>query len=156
MSKLKLDVLDERVVDILRAFGIPYAFGAGEPKHGANGWPPDPLPVGHGGGRGLDCSGLAGAALVHLGILPPTAPDRTAAGYFDLSKPIPTEMARLGDLAFYGQPGRVRHVTVCLGGGVILGANGGGAKTYGDNPGAFVKLDRVAYRSDFLGCRRVG
>lgn len=155
MSRLKLDVLDERIVDLLRAFGIPYAFGAGAPKDGAGEWPPNPLPVGHGGGRGLDCSGLVQAALVHLGRLPATAPDRTAATLFDLCKPVQTEMAQLGDLAFYGQPGRVRHVTLCLGGGVVMGANGGGSLTYGNNPSAFVKLDRIAYRSDFLGVRRL-
>lgn len=153
---MKLAIDDPRVIELLAWFGTPYAFGAGEPKHALTCWPPNAPPVGHGGGKGADCSGLAGICLVHLGILPPTAPDRTAAGYFDLSKPIPTEMARIGDLAFYGQPGRVRHVTVCLGGGVCLGANGGGVNTYGANPAAFVKLDRIAYRADFLGCRRIG
>jgi len=155
VSVLKLDILDERIVDLLRAFGLPYAFGGGTPKDGAGAWPPDPLPVGHGGGRGLDCSGFAQAALVHLGMLPATAPDRTAASLWHIAKPVPIEDARLGDLAFYGQPSHVRHVTLCLGGGVCMGANGGGAKTYGDNPAAFVKLDRIKYRSDFIGVRRM-
>lgn len=154
MSRLRLRLDDPRVIDLLALVGIPYAFGAGEPKHGAGAWPPDPLPVGHGGGRGFDCSGLAQAALVRLGKLSPEAPDRTAATLYGLSKPIAPEDALIGDLAFYGQTANVRHVTVCLGGGLCLGANGGGAKTYGDNPAAFVKVDRVKYRADFLGCRR--
>jgi len=153
--RLKLDVLDERIVDLLQAIGIPYAFGAGAPKDGTGTWPPDPLPLGHGGGRGLDCSGFVQAALVHLGMLPATAPDRTAAALHDLAKPVPIEDARLGDLAFYGPPGRISHVTLCIGGGLVMGANGGGNKTYGDVPSAFVKLDRIAYRTDFKGVRRI-
>lgn len=154
MTMLRLDVLDERIVDLLRAFGIPYAYGGGTPKDGANGWPPA-LPLGHENGRGLDCSGFVQAALVHLGMLPASAPDRTAAALWHIAKPVPFEDARLGDLAFYGQPSHVRHVTLCLGGGVCMGANGGGSKTYGDNPAAFVKLDRIKYRTDFLGVRRI-
>ena len=155
MSRLKLNLDDAVVLDLLRAFGIPYAYGAGAPKDGAGAWPPDPLPLGHGNGRGIDCSGLVQAALVHIGHLKATEPDRTAAGLWDKTKPIAEELAAVGDLAFYGQPGNVRHVTLCLGGGVCLGANGGGANTYGDNPAAFVKLDRVRYRVDFLGVRRL-
>lgn len=156
MSPLKLNIDDPVVLDLLRAFGIPYAFGAGEPKHGAGAWPPDPLPVGHGNGRGLDCSGFVQAALVHIGKMKATEPDRTAASLWAFTKPIAPELAAVGDLAFYGQAGNVRHVTLCLGGGVCLGANGGGTNTYGDKPGAFVKLDRIRYREDFLGVRRIG
>lgn len=152
---MRLVLSDPRVIDLLAWVGTPYAFGAGEPKDALTCWPPNPPPKGHGGGQGVDCSGLVNICAVHLGRLPATAPDRTAATLFDLCKPVQTELAQLGDLAFYGQPGRVRHVTLCLGGGVVMGANGGGSLTYGNNPAAFVKLDRIAYRVDFLGVRRL-
>ncbi len=155
MTRLKLDVLDERIVDLLRWVGTRYCWGAGAPKDALDHWPPNDPPKGVTAGTGVDCSGLVQICLVRLGILQATAPDRTAAALWDMAKPVPIEDARLGDLAFYGQPSHIRHVTLCLGGGLVMGANGGGSNTNGDCPSAFVKLDRIAYRSDFRGVRRL-
>lgn len=63
--------------------------------------------------------------------------------------------AQLGDLAFYGGHARISHVTVCLGGGVTIGANGGNSMTNGDDPRAFVQLQPIRYRADFRGVRRL-
>lgn len=155
MSGLKLDVLDERVTEILLGWGIPYCWGAGSPKDGGGDWPPNPLPKGVDGGRGFDCSGFAQAALVRLGMLDAKAPDRAAATLWDLCKPVDETEARLGDLAFYGPGARITHVTVCLGFGTTIGANGGGSSTKGDNPKAFVQLQPIRYRADFRGVRRL-
>lgn len=155
MKVLKLDVLDERVTELLLAWGIPYCWGAGTPVHGGGEWPPYPLPRGINGGRGFDCSGFAQAALVRLGLLDAKAPDRTAAALWDLAKPVDETEARLGDLAFYGPGGRISHVTVCLGFGATLGANGGGSTTNGDSARAFVQLQPIRFRADFRGIRRL-
>lgn len=152
---MKLDVMDQRVSELLLAWGIPYSWGAGTPKDGGGAWPPDPLPKGLGGGRGFDCSGFAQAALVRLGLLSRQAQDRTAAALWDTATPIDESEARLGDLAFYGSNGRISHVAVCLGHGVIMGANGGGSTTNGDNLKAFVQIQPIRYRSDLRGIRRL-
>ena len=149
-DRLKLDVLDDRVLWLLEAWGTPYSWGAGKPS--LDGWP---LGVkGINGGIGYDCSGFAQAALVRLGLLKAGTQDRTAAALYDASDSVEIEDARLGDLAFYGQ-GRVSHVVVCLGGGVCIGANGGTSKTNADNPRAFVQVQPILYRVDFRGVRRL-
>ena len=145
-DRLKLDVLDDRVLWLLEAWGTPYSWGAGKPS--LDGWP-----LGVKGG-GNDCSGFAQAALVRLGLLKAGTQDRTAAALYDASDSIEIEDATVGDLAFYGQ-GRISHVTVCLGGGVCIGANGGVSKTNADNPCAFVQVQPITYRVDFRGARRL-
>lgn len=148
---MKLDVLDDRVGHLMEAWGTPYSWGAGTPT--LNGWP---LGVkGLRGGIGYDCSGFAQAALVRLGMLKAGTPDRSAAGLWDAGKPVETDDAQLGDLAFYGSHARITHVTVCLGGGVTIGANGGNSMTNGDDPRAFVQLQPIRYRADFRGVRRL-
>lgn len=148
---MKLDVLDDRVLWLLEAYGVPYSWGAGTPTH--DGWP---IGVkGLKGGVGYDCSGFAQAALVRLGLLKAGTPDRSAAGLWEAGTPIDTDAAQLGDLAFYGGHARITHVTVCLGGGVCIGANGGNSMTNGDDPRAFVQLQPIRYRADFRGVRRL-
>lgn len=148
---MKLDVLDDRVCHLMEAWGTPYSWGTGTPTH--DGWP---IGVkGLKGGIGYDCSGFAQAALVRLGMLKAGTPDRSAAGLWDAGKPIETDAAQLGDLAFYGGHARITHVTVCLGGGVTIGANGGNSMTNGDDPRAFVQLQPIRYRADFRGVRRL-
>lgn len=150
----RLDLYDERVLDLLSAWGTPYSFGAGRPSDGVSSWPPADPPAGIGGGLGWDCSGFAQAALVRLGFLSPSAGDRSAAALFLDGVSVPVEDARLGDLAFYGSGG-ISHVMVCLGRGVVIGASGGTSKTNGSTPSAFVDIKpRIAYRSDFRGVRR--
>ena len=64
-------------------------------------------------------------------------------------------MAALGDLAFYGSPAHVSHVMVCLGDGVVIGACNGTSKTNGDDPKAFVQLQRLHYRDDLVSVGRI-
>jgi cell wall-associated NlpC family hydrolase len=153
---MKLDLDDPKVVLLLRAWGTPYSWGAGQARdvvtlHGAA-----PPPKGLKGGRGWDCSGFAQAALALLGLLDPKAIDHTAASLWSITKPILLADARLGDLAFYGANGHITHVMVCLGDGACLGASGGGSATNGDNPRAFVDAKPIGYRSDLRGVRRLG
>lgn len=150
---MRLAVNDARLLDLLGAWGIPYSYGAGTPLDGAHEWPPEPLPKGIGGGRGFDCSGFVQAALVHLGLLPATAPDRAAATLYQVSSPV-TEAERLGDMAFYGV-GRISHVMLCLGDGAVLGACGGTPSTNGTDRAAYVQVKPLRYRSDFRGVRRL-
>ena len=152
---MKLDLDDQRVDQLLRSWGVPYSWGAGQARDVAairDGAPP---PAGLKGGRGWDCSGFAQAALAFLGILDAKAPDRTAAGLFGITRAIPVEDARLGDLSFYGAAGHISHVMLCLGFGACIGASGGGSQTNGDNPRAFVDVKPITYRSDFRGVRRM-
>jgi len=152
--RLSLPLGDERFTDLLRAWGVPYSFGAGKPSDGLNAWPDGAK--GSQRGIGWDCSGLAQAACVRLGTLDSKAIDRTAQSLCSLFK---REVARgdeqLGDLAFYGPNfSTIVHVTVVVAPGIILGANGGHSMTNGDDPSAFVRLDRIGYRLDLRTIRR--
>jgi cell wall-associated NlpC family hydrolase len=137
---LNLRIDDHRVLRMLEAWGVPYAWAGGSP---ATKWPPPPV----------DCSGFVQAALVELGTLHPSQPDRTAEGLRGVCDPVEPDAAELGDLAFYGRS-KATHVVLCLGGGVTLGANGGGRATAGDDPRAFVQLQPLRYRADLLGVGR--
>lgn len=152
---MKLDAQNERVSDLLQLWGVPYSWGAGRPSDAAGAWPPDPLPTGINGGHGLDCSGAAQVMLVRLGLLESGAIDRTAASLAHISQPVPPELAQLGDLAFYGSAAAITHVMVCLGGGVVFGARGGGSRTNGDDPKAFVQLEPLRYRADLVSVGRI-
>jgi cell wall-associated NlpC family hydrolase len=126
---------DPQVRALLATLGTPYHWNRGTP---AMPWPPGPS----------DCSGYAQAALVMLGLLRPTEPDRRAFDLAMVSSPVQRGEGRLGDLAFYGAP--VSHVMVCLGNGWVIGPRGGGSKTFGDNPGAYVDIKPLMYRGDFV------
>lgn len=150
---MRLNLSDQRVVELLELYGVPYSFGAGKPSDAAGDWPP-PLPKGSRGGAGYDCSGFVQVALVHLGLLPVKAPDRCAAALWDAAMVLPIQEARLGDMAFYGSA-RVSHVMLCLGDGVVMGARGGYSVTNGDDPDAYVDLEPIRYRKDLRGVRRM-
>jgi len=133
---------DPQVRALLATLGTPYHWAKGSP---ASPWPPGPS----------DCSGYAQAALVLLGLLRPTEPDRTAHDLAMVSSPLKRGEERLGDLAFYGR-GKVTHVMLCLGRGWVIGATGGTSATLGNNPRAYVRLERLDYRSDLIVTGRLG
>ncbi len=66
------------------------------------------------------------------------------------------EDVKLGDGVFYGSAATntASHVMLALGGGIVLGAHNGFSATFGQDPRAYVGLERVGYRSDLLGARR--
>jgi len=153
---VRLDIRDERIQELLQAWGTPYSWAAGKPADGSR--PEWWLGVpGERGAIGFDCSGFAQVALVRLSLLSPTAGDRATAGLWQASTTIPEAEARLGDLAFYGPgSGRPGHVMLCLGGGAVLGATGGTNRTHGADPKAFVSLERLRYwPAAFLEVRRL-
>lgn len=158
---MRLDLGDERIRELMQAFATPYVWGAGQPSDALRpdwylGQPsladgaPKPCPA------GFDCNGYASVALVRLGIIPATAPKRNCATLITVATPINEGVARLGDLVFYGKIARPTHVMVYVGGGLVLGAQGGGSTTWGNDPGAYVKVEKFDYRSDVLGFRRMG
>jgi cell wall-associated NlpC family hydrolase len=152
---MRLPLNDARLIDLLAWWGTPYSYGAGRPSDALTHWPPAAPPRGVNGGAGIDCSGFAQVALVRLGLLASAEIDRSAAALFDLGSAISLDHASLGDLVFYGPRGHVQHVVLYIAPGVILGADGGTSTTNGNDPRAFVRLDRLDYRPDFLGARRM-
>jgi len=117
-----------------------------------------------GGGRsstnyGVDCSGLVLQAMRAAGI-PDPKQGWTAEAYYEAFEPV--TQAQPADLAFYGA-GTATHVVIVDEAQpgdtemMIVGANGGGPNilTAADaaTAKAFVRRDRLAYRSDFLGFR---
>lgn len=139
-----IDVNDNRVLRLLSAVGTPYHYGKGDLINAK--WPPGPC----------DCSGFAQAALLALGNVRPTAwSDLTAAALLTKCDRIALDQARVGDLAFYGSESRISHVTVCIGGGMTIGANGGSPSTKGDDERACVQVRPIRYRSDFVSVGRL-
>lgn len=144
---MRLAVEDARVVDLLRMIGTLYSWGAGGPADGLKvDWYAGVVTPKSGGRPGLCCSGAAQVMLVQLGCLSPTAPDRTSGALYDACTKITEDEVQLGDLVFFAQP--VSHVMVCLGYGMCMGASGGDRNTHADNPAAYVRLQRVHYRTD--------
>lgn len=144
MMPLALFLHDERVIDLLGACGTRYYWARGNP---ATPWAALK--------DGTDCSGFAQMALVRGNQLRQSEPDRNAAALANVCFEVPETTAfRLYDLAFYGGH-HVSHVMVCLGGDWVLGASGGGPQTKGDDPRAFVKLERIAYRGDLICVGRI-
>lgn len=132
---------DPQIRELVGLVGTRYWWGKGDPS---TLWPPEEC----------DCSGWHQMVLVWLGILSPEEPDRSAHGLAMISDPIGNREPKLGDGAYYGKKRdgkmRITHVMTCLGGGWVLGARGGGSKTKGDNPKAYVDLRKVDYRSDLV------
>lgn len=132
---------DPRVQELIGLVGAPYWWGKGDPS---TPWPP----------KACDCSGWHQMVLVRLGILSPTEPDRTAHSLAMISNPIGNRDPKLGDGAYYGKKRdgevHITHVMTCLGGGWAIGARGGGSKTKGDNPKAYVDLRKLDYRNDLI------
>ena len=152
MRYLSIDPLDPRVVDALRAWGVPYSYGAGKPS--VLGWPDGVQGIGN--GFGYDCSGLVQVLAVRNKLLKEGEIDRTAQQLFNLCASLALgEPWAFGHLAFYGAAeNKITHVTFLLSASACIGANGGTSKTNGSDPKAFVQLQPVRYRSDFRGVRR--
>lgn len=140
----RIDDADWRVGILLEAIGVPYVWGAGDLQNAR--WVAD----------GYDCSGFAQAALLELGMVDSGAwVDKTAHDLANACDPIDVDDAGPGDLCFYGSGGKITHVTVALGGGMCIGANGGGSKTNGDDPNACVQVRPIGYSSRFVTCGRL-
>jgi cell wall-associated NlpC family hydrolase len=118
-----------------RMYGLPYIWGGDDA-------------VG-----GFDCSGMVVEILQSVGILP--SGDWTAAGLWRrfverrTTQPIP------GTLVFWAnQSGGVRHVEMCIGEGLSIGASGGGSRirTRADavEANAFVKVRPIEGRGRVL------
>jgi hypothetical protein len=114
------------VADAWRFLGLPYVWG------GTSAF-------------GYDCSGLVYALFARYGrVLPRDAADQRRVG-----RPIPLRAARPGDLLFFGGRGRIHHVAVYAGRGVMI-----------DAPYAGAAVEAVALRSspiwdEFAGATRV-
>lgn len=131
------------LVDLFReALGVPYYYGAGRGE---------PYPA-----DGYDCSGYVDSALRAAGFdLPWSADYASCATMLDvLGEPIPVsygEEPPIGSIVAYGDPGKITHVVLSTGSGVI-GASGGTSSTKGDDPNARVKEFPTAwYRDDLVG-----
>lgn len=133
---------DPRVTELLGLVGISYWWGKGDPS--------TPFPA-----SAYDCSGLAQGVLVKYGMLKSTEPDRNAYNLAMISDPVTRGQQKFGDLAFYGRNGKITHVQVCIGGPWTIGARGGGSKTKGNDPKAFVDLKKIDYRSDLVVVGRI-
>lgn len=139
------DVLDTSTAaavagELASAIGWPYWYGQGTP---ATPWSQ--------GSRGVDCSGFVQMALVRLGRLASSAPDRSAAGLAAVSDPIDVGLQQPGDMAYY--PG---HVAIVVGDPDVDGHSAvmsadGHATTTGNVAGECVKVHGTArYRGDFV------
>ena len=111
------------------------------------------------GPRVFDCSGLVTWAFHEV-----TGVDWRATANTDvlLAKLDAVSEAELlpGDLVLYGKPTDADHVMVHVGGGVVVGASGGGRTTLtladATRKGASVKaFASVRYRRDVIGFRRL-
>jgi cell wall-associated NlpC family hydrolase len=108
--------------------GLPYIWGGDGPDDGD---------------AGFDCSGLTHAAYAAAGIRIP----RTAQTQYDHGPRLPLEMPlQVGDLLFYGAPGRVHHVGIYVGEDRMINA-----PTFGE------PVRTAGYRwpgDDYLGASR--
>jgi len=99
--------------------------------------------------EGFDCSGLVIECLKSVGVLPRKG-DWTAEGLYQLCKPVPN-LPNSGELVFWAdESGKHIHVEIVLGGGLSIGASGGGS--WALNPeeayhkGAYIKVRPIATR----------
>lgn len=123
---------------VLKLVGCPYVWG------GQNPW------------TGLDCSGFVIWVFQVFGVLP--AGDWTAAGlraHFATMTEKGAQAVELGDLVFYGvDPQHITHIMLGLGGGLVIGASGGGPLTttveQARRTGAQVKVKPIRYRADLV------
>lgn len=89
----------------LDQIGLPYLWGGNGPERGDS---------------GFDCSGLTTAAYAAAGVALPRTAD---SQYRSIRLNPPKELPRPGDLVFYGNPaGRIHHVGLYLGGGLMINA----------------------------------
>lgn len=134
-----IDHDDPRVQAALYLVGVPYVYGAGSAKDGVLG-DPRHLQVGvlYKGVRGWDCSGSVLAYAVTVGDIPDTTGDMSAHDIAYRCDPVSLENARAGDLVFYDRnaDGRLEHVAIYIGGGMVVSMSGGTSHTFGDDPNA--------------------
>jgi cell wall-associated NlpC family hydrolase len=102
--------------------GVPYVWGGVSPN-------------------GMDCSGLIVLAFSAVGI---SMPHYSGAQYA-IGTPVPVSNLQPGDLLFYG-PGGSEHVSIYLGGGMMVEA---------PHTGAVVWNSPVRFGYDFAGARRI-
>jgi len=102
--------------------GVPYVWGGTSPN-------------------GMDCSGLFVLAFSAVGI---PVPHYSGAQYA-MGTPVPVSSLQPGDLLFYG-PGGSEHVSMYLGGGMMVEA---------PHTGAVVRNVPVRFGYDFAGARRI-
>jgi len=102
--------------------GVPYVWGGVSPN-------------------GMDCSGLIVLAFSAVGI---SMPHYSGAQYA-IGTPVPVSNLQPGDLLFYG-PGGSEHVSIYLGGGMMVEA---------PHTGAVVRNSPVRFGYDFAGARRI-
>ena len=105
-----------------RYLGVPYVWGGSSPS-------------------GMDCSGLVILAYAAIGISLP----HFSGAQFAMSTPVPISDLQPGDLLFYG-PGGSEHVSIYLGGGMMVEA---------PHTGAVVWNAPVRFGWDFVGAGRI-
>lgn len=140
---------DPRIaVVVSEAAGQRYYYGAGGPS---SPWP----------NSMFDCGGFVGRALARCGLISHKQADTNSGGWWSLCTPLRVGQQTFGDIAAYGK-GTVTHVTLVVsppqagGHSYVVGANGGGRATKGDDPSACVQLEKPGYRaSDLIGYGRV-
>jgi len=127
--------------ELAESIGWPYWWNRGSPS---TPW--------YQGANGVDCNGYSQMAMVRVGTLDESEPDRSASAMADWCVPVAIGEQRPGDLAYY--PGHT--MVVCSepfedGHSAVIGASGGGRTTQGDDPKARVKVFSSAlYRGDFV------
>ena len=126
-----VDLQDPRVQVALHLIGTRYHYGRGSPRDGALGEAACLL-------QPLDCSGAAQVYAVVVGDIDATQPDRSAHDLAMVCDPVSIEQARAGDLVFYDRnaDGRLEHVAIYIGGGMVVSMSGGTQHTFGDDPDA--------------------
>ncbi len=108
----------------------------------------------------FDCSGLAQVLLGRLGLDP--VGDQSAQDLYrhfqDLARGRAVAVADCGCLVFYGRPGKVGHVGVCLDDRTMIEAGGGGPEVTTVQAaralGAEVRVRPITRRSDILAVLR--
>lgn len=107
--------------------------------------------------KGIDCSGLVQHLLAYLKLDPPG--DQTAHNLYLYFKQhgslvIDVQNAKMGSLCFYGSLGKITHVGMVIGDGIMIEAGGGGSKTttpeIAFKQGAKVRLRAIKHRSDLI------
>ncbi len=103
---------------------------------------------------GFDCSGYCIEILQSVGILP--SGDWTAAGLWSRFASSRVDEPSEGCLVFWKTgSGHIRHIEFCIGGGLSLGASGGGSRTKTEadaiRHNAFIKVRPIEGRGTVAG-----